>query len=491
VSLHMPSESTKPEPPAKSELFAKPELSPKPEPSAKSEPSAKLEPSGRPGRSSSAAVIDPHRWRDVALVPRQARIRTAVAERIVRAALERLPLRVLTSEGEVLGRGGPLLELHDPDAFFRRVGRSGLIGFGESYMAREWDAPDLVGVLTVLAEHVGDLVPWWLQRMRALWARRQPARQRNTEGHSRENIHHHYDLSNDLFALFLDDTMSYSSAVFSELPAVWPDLASAQHRKIDRLLDLARVGPGTRLLEIGTGWGELALRAADRGAQVVTATLSEEQLNLARERVREAGHQDRVTLLLRDYRQLTGRYDAVVSVEMIEAVGAEFWPAYFRTLDRLLAPGGRVALQAITMPHERMAATRHTYTWIQKYIFPGGFLPSVQAVSDTARDATALRLAGHDGFGPHYAETLRLWRERFTERAPEVEALGFDATFQRMWTFYLAYSEAGFRSGYLDVGQLLLTLPAEPGEPADPGDPGPVSQPAPAPESVRENKDSE
>ena len=194
-----------------------------------------------------------------------------------------------------------------------------------------------------------------------------------------------------------------------------------------------------------------------------------------------------MTLLLRDYRQLTGRYDAVVSVEMIEAVGAEFWPAYFRTLDRLLAPGGRAALQAITMPHDRMLATRHTYTWIQKYIFPGGFLPSVEAVSDTAGDGTALRLARHDGFGPHYAETLRLWRERFTERAPEVEALGFDATFRRMWTFYLAYSEAGFRSGYLDVRQLLLTRPGDP----DASEPehGPALKPVPekpAPEALPE-----
>ncbi|WP_235981172.1 SAM-dependent methyltransferase [Streptomyces albidus (ex Kaewkla and Franco 2022)] len=423
------------------------------------------DPASNEAKAAPRAAPDPQRWPDVARPPRPARIRTAVAERLVRRALGRLPLRVRTSDGEVLGRGGPLLELHDTDAFFARIGRSGLIGFGESYMAGEWDAPDLVGVLTVLAGHVGDLVPRRLQRMRALWVRRRPARQRNTEGHSRENIHHHYDLSNDLFALFLDDTMSYSSALFRGFPAAWPDLAAAQHRKIDRLLDLAEVGPGTRLLEIGTGWGELALRAADRGAHVVTATLSEEQLNLARERVRAAGHQDRVTLLLRDYRQLTGSYDALVSVEMIEAVGAEFWPAYFKTLDRLLAPGGRAALQAITMPHERMLATRHTYTWIQKYIFPGGFLPSVEAVAQTAGDATALRLARHDSFGPHYAETLRLWRERFTERAPEAEVLGFDATFARMWDFYLAYSEAGFRSGYLDVRQLLLTRPDDHAEP--------------------------
>ncbi|WP_045864817.1 cyclopropane-fatty-acyl-phospholipid synthase family protein [Streptomyces sp. WMMB 714] len=416
---------------------------------------------------SAPGAADPPRWPDITREPPPAPVRTAVAGRIVRGALERLPLRVRTPAGEVLGRGGPLLQLHDPDAFFRRIGRAGLIGFGESYMAGEWDAPDLVGVLTVLAGHVGDLVPPGLQRLRGLWARRHPARQRNTEGRAQENVHHHYDLSNELFALFLDETMSYSSALFRGLPASRSDLAAAQRRKIDRLLDLAEVGPGTRLLEIGTGWGELALRAAERGAHVVTTTLSAEQLALARERIREAGHQERVTLLLRDYRQLTGSYDAVVSVEMIEAVGAEFWPVYFETVDRLLAPGGRAALQAITMPHERMLATRRTYTWIQKYVFPGGFLPSLDALTRTARDATGLRLARQDAFGPHYAETLRLWRERFTERAPDVAALGFDSTFERMWTFYLAYSEAGFRSGYLDVRQLLLTRPDDTADPAN------------------------
>ncbi|NLU72867.1 class I SAM-dependent methyltransferase [Streptomyces sp. HNM0575] len=407
------------------------------------------------------AAVDPRRWPDVARTPRRAPLRTAVAAHLVRRALARLPLDVRTPDGRHLGRGGPLLQLRAPDRFFARIGRHGLIGFGESYMAEEWDAPDPAAVLTVIAGHVTELVPRPVQRLRALWAARQPAKARNTETHSRENIHHHYDLSNELFALFLDATLTYSSALFGELPAEWDDLAAAQQRKTDRLLDLAGVGPGTRLLEIGTGWGELALRAAARGAHVVTATLSEEQLKLARERVRAAGHEDRVTLLLRDYRQLTGTYDAVVSVEMIEAVGAEFWPGYFRCLDRLLAPGGRAALQAITMPHERMLATRNTHTWIQKYIFPGGLLPSIEAIEQTAGDATALRVTRQYGFGRHYAETLRLWRERFAERAPEAAALGFDATFRRMWNFYLAYSEAGFRAGYLDVRQVLLTRPAE------------------------------
>ncbi len=403
-----------------------------------------------------ATGVDPERWPDVAAVPRASWPVRAVTESLVGRALRRLPLRVRCVGGTTLGLGGPLIEVRDPDAFHARIGTRGLIGFGESYMAGEWDAPDLVGALTVLAAHAADLVPAPLQRLRGLWAQRQPDAQRNTPDGSRNNISRHYDLSNDLFAAFLDETLTYSSAVFRGFPADWSLLAAAQHRKIDRLLDLAEVGEGTRMLEIGTGWGELALRAAARGAHVTSLTLSEEQRALALERVREAGYAHRVSVELCDYRAARGTYDAVVSVEMIEAVGAEFWPVYFRTLDERLAPGGRVALQAITMPHERMLAARDTHTWIQKYIFPGGLIPSTEAIEETAHDHTGLVVAVRDGFGAHYADTLRLWRQRFTDRADDVAALGFDATFRRMWTFYLAYSEAGFRAGYLDVQQYLF-----------------------------------
>lgn len=411
-------------------------------------------PTGTPGH---AAAADPGHWPDIAAVPRASGIRTAVTSALVRRALSDLPLRARFAHGDTLGKGGPLLEVRDPDAFHARIGTAGLVGFGESYMAGEWDAPDLVPVLTVLAAHAGELIPAPLQRLRGLWAPRHPDEERNTPDGARTNISRHYDLSNDLFALFLDDTLTYSSAVFRGFPATWDLLAAAQHRKIDRLLDLADVGEGTRLLEIGTGWGELALRAAARGARVTSLTLSREQRALAMDRVRAAGLEDRVRIELRDYREARGEYDAVVSVEMIEAVGAEFWPVYFRTLDERLAPGGRAALQAITMPHDRMLASRDTFTWIHKYVFPGGLIPSTRAIEETARDHTRLRLARRDAFGAHYAETLRLWRERFTERADEVTALGFDDIFRRLWTFYLAYSEAGFRAGYLDVQQYLFT----------------------------------
>ncbi len=302
-------------------------------------------------------------------------------------------------------------------------------------------------------------------------ARRAPSAtpRRNTRG----NIAHHYDLSNDLFALFLDQTLSYSSALFegdvvdhgdhavATPPRNTADLAAAQVRKIDRLLDETRVGEGTRVLEIGTGWGELAIRAARRGAIVHSITLSSEQQALAQQRIAAAGLSDRVTVELCDYRAVTGSYDAVLSVEMIEAVGHEYWPTYFATVDRLLAPGGRAGIQAITMPHDRMLATRNTWTWINKYIFPGGFLPSVEAIEQVTRRHTALRVTNRLSFGSHYAETLRRWDAAFETATDEVLRMGFDETFLRMWHFYLEYSRAGFDSGYLDVQQLTLTRPEE------------------------------
>jgi len=411
------------------------------------------------------------RWPDLVTVP-HAPTRARGVRLLLKRAAGRLGVRVELPDGTLLApaaEGAPVLRLHDPDAFLQRVATAGLIGFGESYQAGEWDSPDLVGMLTVLAGAMPSLVPVRLQWLRRWFTARQPEEQFGTPDNARRNIAAHYDLSNELFALFLDPTMTYSAALFetdgpdgaARPVADWSLLEAGQRHKIDRLLDLARVGPGSRVLEIGTGWGELALRAAERGADVVTLTLSTEQQALARQRIAAAGHADRVDVRLCDYRAATGQYDAVLSVEMVEAVGRAHWPAYFGMLDRLLAPGGRVALQAITMPHDRMLASEHTFTWIQKYIFPGGLLPSVEAVQQVLADHTRLRLADHQAFGPHYAETLRLWRERFTARADEVEQLGFDRVFRRMWTLYLAYSEAGFRSGYLDVRQLLLTRPED------------------------------
>ncbi|MFI1453652.1 class I SAM-dependent methyltransferase [Streptomyces roseus] len=415
------------------------------------------------GADGCPAPVDPARWPDVARLPRSSALRTALARRIVENALAKTPLRIRQEGRRPAGTspyddgrpGAPTLHLHDPAAFHRRIGADGLIGFGESYMAGEWDADDLVAALTILAARVDALVPAPLRRLRGAWVHRRPALERNTPDGARDNVSRHYDLSNDLFALFLDPSLTYSSAVFRALPAAPGDLTAAQHRKIDRLLDLARVGPGTRLLEIGTGWGELALRAAARGAEVLTVTLSAEQRDLAVRRIAAAGLGDRVTVELCDYRQVRGSFDAVVSVEMIEAVGAEYWPVYFAALRRLVAPGGSVALQAITMPHAGMLNTARTHTWISKYVFPGGLIPSREAITRESA-AAGLRITEDTGYGDHYAETLRLWREEFLRQSEAVTALGFDRVFQRMWELYLAYSEAGFRSHYLDVRQIRL-----------------------------------
>lgn len=404
--------------------------------------------------NSPAPVRD--RWPGLA-VPRgpRARVSAGAVDLLVRRLTRRLPVAVQYPDGSVAGTavGVPRLILRRPADFAARVGVAGLIGFGESYMAGDWDAPDLVELLAVFAAHVDDLVPRSLARLRRLYVAGQPAAQRNSEDNTRDNIARHYDLSNDFFGLFLDETMTYSAALFTG-PS--DDLAAAQHTKIDRLLDRAGVGRGTRLLEIGTGWGELALRAAARGATVRTVTLSSEQRAAAQARIAAAGLSDRVRVDLLDYRQVRGTYDAVVSVEMIEAVGYEYLDTYFGTIDRVLAPGGRAAIQAITMPHARMLATRHTYTWIQKYIFPGGFLPSTRAIAESVARGTELAVREQFSMGPHYARTLRGWRERFEAEREAIGALGFDETFTRMWRLYLAYSEAGFRAGYLDVGQFLL-----------------------------------
>jgi cyclopropane-fatty-acyl-phospholipid synthase len=213
------------------------------------------------------------------------------------------------------------------------------------------------------------------------------------------------------------------------------------------------------VLEIGSGWGGLAIRAArERGARVTTLTLSTEQQALARQRAEEAGVGHLVDVRLQDYRDAAGQFDAIVSVEMIEAVGEAYWPTYFAALDTLLAPGGRVGLQAITMAHDRMMATRRSYTWIHKYVFPGGIIPSIRSISDNLAGHTRLSIVERRDLGPHYAHTLALWREQFLGNWERLSG-SFDDTFRRMWEFYLAYCEAGFRVGYLGVSQLGLSRP--------------------------------
>jgi cyclopropane-fatty-acyl-phospholipid synthase len=390
-------------------------------------------------------------------------LRARIAHALVDRMFAGLPVRASYPDGTIRGGGtsdSPTLRIVRPDRLFDRLGHHPKMGLGEAYMAGDWtvaEGTDLGELLTPFAARLSTLLPGWTSILRGVVDQRIPSGLRNSLTGARDNAHAHYDLSNELFTRFLDPTLSYSSALFDgSAPFTSQNLEAAQLRKIDRILDLAGVAMGTRLLEIGTGWGALAIAASRRGAHVTSVTISANQVDLARERVAAAGLGDRVDLRLQDYRLVQGEFDAIVSVEMIEAVGEEYWPAYFATLDRLLAPGGRIALQAILMDHDRLLATRNSFGWIQKYIFPGGLIPSQPAIEDTVAAHTSLRLTADHRFGPHYAETLRRWRRTFAARWPEIQPHGFDETFRRMWEFYLAYSEAGFASGYLDVCHLQL-----------------------------------
>lgn len=396
-------------------------------------------------------------------------LRAHLARPIVTAVLDRAPVRVSMPDGTTLGGGkeadAPTLRILRPTALFERMAHHPKIGFGEGYMAGDWDAApgtDLADALLPFAQRVATLVPPGLQRMRRVVDRRIPTATRNTLRGSRKNIEAHYDLSNDLFAAFLDETLSYSSALFDRSrPLAEQTLEEAQRAKIEAVLDAAEVTEGSRVLEIGTGWGSLAIAAARRGAAVTSITLSAEQAALARERVAatdalEPGLAERVEIRRQDYREVTGRFDAIVSVEMIEAVGEEYWPTYFRAIDDLLAPGGVAAIQSILMAHDRYLATRHSYGWIQKHIFPGGLIPSVEAIEETTSAHTSLRVTATHRFGRDYAETLRRWRATFLEEWPAIATAGFDETFRRTWEFYLAYCEAGFAADYIDVAQIRL-----------------------------------
>lgn len=382
-------------------------------------------------------------------------LRAAVAKQILRRIAPHVDVAIVLPDGEVLGpkkKDLPIMSIKDEN-FFVRLGRDYKIGLGESYTAGEWIAsPSLVEVFTPFAEKIDRIVPAWMSKFRKAFEPFQPKHEENDLVGSKSNISRHYDLSNDMFALFLDETMSYSSAYFAGETPSFDGLAEAQIRKVDGVLDFAGVKSGMHILEIGTGWGQLSIQAARRGAHIHSITLSKEQKELAEKRVRDAGLSDLVTIELRDYRDITDTYDAVVSVEMIEAVGEKYWPTYFDTIANHLKPGGRFGLQAITMQHDRMLAAKHAYGWIHKYIFPGGLIPSLEAIDEHTKKN--FDLVDRRQMGLDYAHTLKLWRERFMQNSDKVRALGFDQEFERIWEYYLAYSEAGFRSHHLDVWQL-------------------------------------
>jgi cyclopropane-fatty-acyl-phospholipid synthase len=412
---------------------------------------------------------------------RQADARHANTQRILGRSILGIAARLVLERLTAWREGGIVVELPDGTAqrygdgnaerpvrvrvndwrFFTRALTGGDIGVGESYMDGKWDCSDLTELfrLFLLNQSVlSSRSPWnWLSTV-AHRARR--IVDVNTRFGSRRNIRYHYDLSNQLFATFLDESMTYSCGVFCGPDA---SLADAQREKIDGACRAIDLRPGQQLLEIGSGWGSFAMHAArEYGCRVTALTLSEQQLRLARERARQAGLAEQIDFQLCDYRDARGSHDHIVSIEMLEAVGAEYYGTFFKACDRLLRPGGRVFLQAITVPDQRFDAYRKQFDWIRKYIFPGGCLASLGAINAALKKHTSFQIEWLRDIGHHYAPTLRHWRERFLGRLPEVRRLGFDERFIRMWEFYLASCEAAFAARYIGDVQMVLSRPLEP-----------------------------
>jgi cyclopropane-fatty-acyl-phospholipid synthase len=350
--------------------------------------------------------------------------------------------------------------VHVRDAgFYRQVAGNGSVGAGEAFMDAAWTCDDPVALMRMLVRNrdLLDAMETGLARLGGWAMRVWHALNRNTRGGSRRNIAAHYDLGNDFFRLFLDTNLMYSSAIYARDDDT---LETASTRKLDRICRKLTLSPDDRVVEIGTGWGGFALHAArEYGCHVTTTTISREQYDLARARAREAGLADRISVLLSDYRDLDGRYDKLVSIEMVEAIGHQYLDAYFGKVGSLLEPDGMALIQAITIEDHRYAQALRAVDFIKRYIFPGSFIPAVSVMLDSAARASDLKLFHLEDIGPSYALTLAAWRERFHRRLADVRALGYDERFVRMWDFYLAYCEAGFRERSTGDVQMLLVKP--------------------------------
>jgi cyclopropane-fatty-acyl-phospholipid synthase len=394
---------------------------------------------------------------------RPSSLRDRVAQRLMTAAASRIQigrLTVVSPDGARRFFGDPgaqstaELHVHDPAAVVAMM-LGGDTGAGEAYMEGHWSSPDLVALIRLAALNREALAlsgGWWRVPARLTRTVAHRAR-RNTIGQARRNIAAHYDLGNEFYRLFLDETMTYSSAVFAR-----PDqsLADAQRNKYRIIAERAGLERGQHVLEIGSGWGGFALYAAgELGCRVTTITISEAQHALATERIRQAGLSDRVSVQLRDYREVAGTYDAIVSIEMLEAVGAEYFTTFFEVCDRVLRPGGRMSLQTITFPDVAYEPQRRGANWIQTYIFPGGLLPSLAEI-ERSLHGTRLLIAGAQDISASYVRTLAAWRANFLAHLSEVRAQGFDDRFVRMWEYYLALSEVGFATGLCQDQQIIL-----------------------------------
>jgi cyclopropane-fatty-acyl-phospholipid synthase len=395
---------------------------------------------------------------------------TSRIDRFARSLLLRIASRIGIGElhlhegGESQSFGTPgaqpcaHVRIHQP-GFYRRTLLGGLFGAVEAYADGAWSCDDLTALLEIITrnEELYTGLDAGGGRILAPLRRLKHALRANTRAGSRRNIAAHYDLGNDFFALFLDDTMMYSSAYFAHDEA---SLAEASTEKNDRLCRRLRLGPDDHLLEIGTGWGGFALHAASRyGCKVTTTTISKEQHAKASERVAAAGLSDRVTLLLEDYRDLRGRFDKLVSIEMIEAVGYPFFDTFFGQCSRLLERDGLFALQAITRPEQGFKDYARGTDFIREYIFPGGCLTSHGSMLESVARATDFRLLHSEDFGAHYARTTRLWRERMKDNLDRIRSLGYPDPFLRIWELYLSSCEAGFASGSIGVSQLVFAKP--------------------------------
>jgi cyclopropane-fatty-acyl-phospholipid synthase len=350
------------------------------------------------------------------------------------------------------------ITVRDAD-MYRQMALNGSVGAAEAYMDGLWECSDLTALVRIFVRNrdLLDRMEGGLARIGGALMRAWHARRRNSRGGSKRNIADHYDLGNDLFRLFLDESMMYSAGI--HLAADEP-LEAAQFRKLERICRKLALSPSDHLVEIGTGWGGMALHAAKHhGCRVTTTTISKEQHALAVERIAAAGLSDRVTVLLEDYRDLKGRFDKLVSIEMIEAIGHQFLDTYFAKVSALLAPHGLGLIQAITIEDHRYERALRNVDFIQRYIFPGSFIPSIAAMAGAMARATDLKIFHLEDIGPSYAVTLRQWRERFDARLDQVRALGYPERFVRMWHFYLAYCEGGFIERSIGDVQLLLAKP--------------------------------
>jgi cyclopropane-fatty-acyl-phospholipid synthase len=361
--------------------------------------------------------------------------------------------------GDTDGAAAPLrLHVHGP-GFYRALAGNGSVGAAEAFMAGEWDCDDLVGLVQLLVRNrdLLDAMERGPARLGGLAMRGWNALRRNTRDGARRNIAAHYDLGNPFFRLFLSDDLMYSSALYAGEDE---SLEAASARKLDRICDKLRLAADDHVVEIGTGWGGFAVHAARRhGCRVTTTTISREQHALASQRVAEAGLQDRVTVLLSDYRDLQGEHDKLVSIEMIEAIGPQYMETYFATLSRLLKPDGLALVQAITIEDHRYEQALRSVDFIKRHVFPGSFIPSIAAMLAAKTRGSDLALVHLEDFGPSYARTLHAWRQRFLSRRDDARAQGFDERFLRMWEFYLAYCEGGFIERSIGVAHLLMAKP--------------------------------